>query len=346
MDNSTTREYEGTGIGLALTKELVQIHGGGISVESKEGFGTTFIFQLPLGRAHLQSGQIVEAEKSMMHSDNEEYEQDFYSQNAPDKLNNPVPEAFLADKLKIILIVEDNPDMRSYIHETLMHDYKIIEASNGAEGLQKAVNEIPDLIVTDVMMPVMDGFELTKKLRKNQVTSHIPVIMLTAKAAENDKFEGLETGADAFLISTRELLIRTRKLIEIREKIRKQTGTNAVLTPSELSVPSMEQQFLEKMRGIIDKNMGDENFSVDVLAEQLGISKRQLQRKLKALTDCTPNHCIRIMRLRRAKQLLEQNAGNVTEVAFSVGYTDLTAFSRAFKEEFNVLPSSLIPIKS
>ncbi|MGA9292484.1 MAG: hybrid sensor histidine kinase/response regulator transcription factor [Ignavibacteriaceae bacterium] len=345
VDNSTTREYEGTGIGLALTKELVQIHGGGISVESKEGSGTTFTIILPLGKSHLEPDQIIETEKGVPGQENNDYDNVFEYKKELEELTNQVNRTDQGVKSKIILIVEDNPDMRSYIRDTLGNDYNIAEASNGAEGLQHAVDEIPDLIITDVMMPVIDGYELTRKLRKNLVTSHIPVIMLTAKAEENDKFEGLETGVDAFLIkpfSTKELMIRTRNLIEIREQMKKNIGSKAVLTPSEISASSIDQQFLEKMSGIIEKNMGDEKFGVDVLAEQIGISKRQLLRKLKALTDCTPNQCIRIMRLRRAKQLLEQDAGNVTEIAFSVGYTDLTAFSRAFKEEFNQLPSAVI----
>ncbi len=344
VDNSTTREYEGTGIGLALTKELVQIHGGGISVESREGFGTTFTILLPLGKAHLKPAQIGTPETGISGLSEPDFEiiPETIENIDPKESDQPVIQN---NKSKIILVVEDNPDMRAYINETLVINYNIMEASNGEEGLNKAVEEIPDLIITDVMMPQMDGYELTRKLRKTQTTSHIPIIMLTAKAAESDKLEGLETGVDAFLIkpfSTKELQIRVRKLIEIREQLKKQIGSKAVLTPSDLSVSSMDQQFLKRMHDIIEEGLGDENFSVDNLADGIGIGIRQLQRKLKALTDCTPAQCIRVMRLRRAKQLLEQGAGNVSQVAFRVGYSDVTAFSRAFKEEFNILPSILI----
>ncbi len=347
VDNSTTREYEGTGIGLALTKELVQIHGGGISVESKEGFGTTFIILIPLGKKHLDPNQIIETNAKpldLIEPDKENISE--LSINEESKKEES--EIASNQNKKLILIVEDNPDMRTYINETLINNYNVIEASNGEEGLKIAVEEIPDLIITDVMMPQMDGYELTRKLKTNQVTNHIPLIMLTAKSAEKDKLEGLETGVDAFIIkpfSTKELGIRVRKLIEIREQLTKQIGSKAVLTPSEVSVSSMDQKFLKRMHDIIEENLGKETFGVEELAGQVGVSKRQLQRKLKALIDCTPTQCIRIMRLKRAKQLLEQNAGNVTEVAFSVGYGDVTAFSRAFKEEFDILPSAIISQK-
>ena len=348
VDNSATREYEGTGIGLALIKELVQIHGGGISVESKEGLGTTFTILLPLGKAHLNPDQITITENDI--SEYELIEVEVSRDNIENTELIEIEKMTTQDnKAKIILIVEDNADMRTYINETLINNYSIIEASNGEQGLGQAISEVPDLIITDVMMPKMDGYELTRELRGNQITSHIPIIMLTAKAAESDRLAGIEYGVDAFLIkpfSTKELQIRVRKLIELREQLQKQIGAKAVLTPSDIAVSSLDQQLLKRIHDIIEKNMGDENFGVDVLAEKIGISKRQLQRKLKALIDCTPTKCIRIIRLGRAKQLLEQNAGNVTDVAFSVGYNDVTAFSRAFKEEFNILPSAIISQKN
>jgi len=248
----------------------------------------------------------------------------------------------------VILIVEDNPDMRTYIRETLVDHYRTVEAPNGEEGFRKAQEEIPDLIITDVMMPVMDGYELTGKLREDQTTSHIPIIMLTAKAAESDKLEGLETGVDAFLVkpfSTKELRIRVRKLIELRKKIRQQTGMKAVLQPAEIEVSSLDQQFLQRFQDIVEKNIDNENFGVDDLAKQIGVGRRQLHRKLTALTDLSPVQCLRSMRLQRAKQLLEKGAGNVTEICFSVGYGDVTAFSKAFREEFGKPPSAFIPPK-
>ena len=265
--------------------------------------------------------------------------------NLQPAISNIETSAIRNQKTEIVLIVEDNQDMRAYIRETLERHYRIIEAPNGEAGFQKAREEIPDLIITDVMMPKMDGYEMTRELRREQVTSHIPIIMLTAKAAESDKFEGLETGVDAFLVkpfSTKELHIRVRKLIELRQKLREQTGMKAVLQPAEIDVSSLDQQFLQRVQDTIEAHIENEAFSVDTLASGIGVSKRQLQRKLKALTDLSPNQCIRSMRLQRARQLLEQGAGNVTEAAFSVGYSDVTAFSKAFREEFGQPPSAFI----
>ena len=247
-----------------------------------------------------------------------------------------------------ILIVEDNADVREYVRQHLADRYRVIEAKDGEDGFIKAHEYIPDLIISDVMMPKVDGYELARKIRNDELTSHIPIIMLTAKAGEEEKLEGLETGVDAYLIkpfSTKELQVRVRKLIEMRRKLRQQTGTKAMLSPSQARVSSMDQEFLQKVREIIEKNMEEEDFSVDDLAAKANIGMRQLQRKLKALTDASPQQCIRSMRLQRAKQLLEQKAGTVSEIAFQVGYGDVTAFSKAFRTEYGQSPSEMIPGK-
>ncbi len=357
VDSSATREFEGTGIGLALTKELVQIHGGSIAVESEEGFGTTFTVRLPLGKAHLKEDQIVEniSEFGIRNSDLKEKDEEREviggtqipnESEIPEEANQNPNSPFRIPHSQIVLIVEDNPDMRTYISETLEVNYEILEAANGEDGFSRAKESIPDLIITDVMMPKVDGYALTRLLRQEQATSHIPIVMLTAKADESDKFEGLETGVDVFLtkpFSTQELQIRVRKLIERYRKLRHDIGIKAVMKPSEVAVSSLDQKFLQRLQDIIEANIDNEKFSVEDLALEIGVGKRQLQRKIKALTDLSPLHCIRNMRLERAKQLLEQGAGNVTEIAFSVGYSDLTAFSRAFREKFNQLPSAVIP---
>ena len=357
VDSTTTRAYQGTGIGLALTKELVQFHGGGISVESREGFGTTFIVTLPLGKAHLKPEQIAEdiADSGMRISNYSIADSgmrisnysiaDFGMQPATtgiadlNKQNkSEIPQS------KIVLIVEDNPDMLAYIRESLEEDYHILEAKDGEEGFSQAQEYIPDIVITDVMMPKVDGYELIHKIRLDMATSHIPIIMLTAKAAEEDKFEGLEKGVDAYLtkpFNKKELRIRTRKLIELRRQLRQQAGIKAVLAPSEIEASSMEQQFLEKVKKVIEKNKEEEDFSVDELATKIGVVKRQLQRKLKALTDASPQRCIRTLRLERARQQLEQNAGTVSEICYQVGYGNVSAFSRAFREEFGQAPSAV-----
>ncbi len=359
VDSSATREFEGTGIGLALTKELVQIHGGSIAVETTEGFGTTFTVKLLLGREHLKTDQIsdssisdsgmrisdlegeskVQNAERMALSDNQltSSQQPAASNKEKSEIRNP--------KSEIVLVVEDNPDMRAYIRETLMGSYKIIEAPNGEEGFAHAQEHIPDLIVTDVMMPKVDGYALTRMLREDQATSHIPIIMLTAKAAETDKFEGLETGVDVFLtkpFSTRELEIRVRKLIELRQQLLTKVQHQPIITASEVMVTSVDRAFLERLQEIVEENLSDENFQVEELCREIGMSRRQLQRKLNALLDCSPAFYIRRIRMERAKQLLEQNAGNVTEIAFDVGYGNVSNFARAFRDAFQKSPSEFL----
>ena len=246
-------------------------------------------------------------------------------------------------------MVEDNADMRTYIRQGLEHAYHILEAANGEEGFTQAQEHVPDLIITDVMMPQVDGYEFTRKIRQETVTAHIPIIMPTAKAAEEDKLAGLEQGVDAYLtkpVNKEELLIRVRKLIEMRQKLRQQTGGQIILQPGEIAATSLDQQFLQQIQQTIEDNINNEAFGVDKLALEVGVSQRQLQRKLKALTDHSPQQCIRTMRLGRAKQLLEQGAGTVTQIAFQVGYGDLTAFSKAFHAEFGQAPSVVLQKKS
>ena len=244
-----------------------------------------------------------------------------------------------------MLVVEDNPDMRAYIRDTLAGSCQILEAPHGEAGFALAQEHVPDLIITDVMMPKVDGYALTRMLRQDLATSHIPIIMLTAKAEESDKFEGLETGVDVFLtkpFSTQELQIRVRKLIERYRLLREQTGVKAIMTPAEVAVSSLDQQFLQRLQEVIEANIENHAFTVDELALQTGVNKRLLQRKVKALTDLSPIQCLRSMRLHRARQLLEKGAGNVTDVCFRVGYNDISAFSKAFSEAFGQPPSAFI----
>ena len=243
---------------------------------------------------------------------------------------------------EIILIVEDNADIRTYVREQLEYDYKVIEAGDGEEGVTKAQNQIPDLIITDVMMPKMDGYQFSKNIRSDQRTSHIPIIMLTAKAGLDDKIEGLETGIDAYLtkpFSAKELKVRVKNLIYQRKELRKRFSKTAIINPSEVSTISIEQAFLEKTIKIIELNFEDENFSIEKLADQMNMSISQLNRKLNALIDQPPGHLIRTYRLQRAAELLKQNAGSVAEICYKVGFNDQAYFSRAFKKQFGLPPS-------
>jgi signal transduction histidine kinase/DNA-binding response OmpR family regulator/ligand-binding sensor domain-containing protein len=336
VDGSSTKEFEGTGIGLALTKELVELHKGKIAVISKEGEGSVFIIKLPLGN------QIIEKEKLVPLSD------EFTFDNINDNVTPIIlqQESGSIDKelgsREIILIVEDNFDVRAYIKEQLTEDYNVIEASNGLEGVQKAQDEIPDLIITDVMMPKMDGYQFSSEIRLNEKTSHIPLIMLTAKAALDDKITGLETGIDAYLtkpFSAKELKVRVKNLIFQREQLRKRFSTSTILKPSEVTSASIDQKFLQKTIGIIEAHFEDENFNVEKLAEESNMSVSQLNRKLNALVSQPPGQLIRSLRLQRAADLLKQNAGSVAEICYKVGFNDQAYFSRSFKKQFGCSPS-------
>ncbi len=348
VDGSSTREHEGSGIGLALTKELVELHKGQITVNSKEGEGTEFIIHFPFVDLKTESEKTLEAPSEKIPVDynfetiGKGQVSDFL--DTLSQVQNP-PEGQAESSIQhpeIILIVEDNTDVRSYIREQLENDYKVIEAADGEEGIRNAQIEIPDLIITDVMMPKMDGYKFSKNIRGDEKTSHIPIIMLTAKAALDDKIEGLETGIDAYLtkpFSARELKVRVKNLIYQRKELRKRFSKTSIIKPSEVSTISIDQAFLEKTINTIESNFEDEQFSVDKLAEQMNMSISQLNRKLNALIDQPPGQLIRTFRLQRAADLLKQNTGTVAEICYKVGFNDQAYFSRAFKKQFGVSPS-------
>jgi len=337
IDSSMTREFDGTGIGLALTKELVLLHKGDINVNSKEGEGTEFIIHLPVGDATAASEQQVKSAvpiivQNKTLDDNKIQETDLTSVN-----QNQV-----SAKPEIILIVEDNADIRAYVREQLEKDYQVFEACDGEEGIRAAQKEIPDLIITDVMMPKMNGYQFSKNIRMDEKTSHIPIIILTAKAGVDDKIEGLETGIDNYLtkpFSAKELKVRVKNLIYQRKTLRKKFAKTAIIKPSEVSSISVDQAFIQKAIKIIDSNFEDELFSVDKLADQMNMSVSQLSRKLNALIDQPPGQLIRTFRLQRAAELLKQNAGTVAEICYKVGFNDQAYFSRAFKKHFGISPS-------
>ena len=349
VDGSSTREHEGSGIGLALTKELVELHKGQITASSKEGEGTEFTIHFPFDNSKFENEISYELSDNNSYKDNnfdmvEPAEIQLYSsdQNSQKGQAESSIQIQSQSNKEIILIVEDNADVRAYIREQLEIDYKVIEAGNGEEGIINAQIEIPDLIITDVMMPKMDGYKFSKIIRGDEKTSHIPIIMLTAKAGLDDKIEGLETGIDAYLtkpFSARELKVRVKNLIYQRKELRKRFSKTSIIKPSEVSTISIDQAFLEKTINTIKSNFEDEQFSVDILAEQMNMSISQLNRKLNALIDQPPGQLIRTFRLQRAADLLKQNAGTVAEICYKVGFNDQAYFSRAFKKQFGVSPS-------
>ncbi len=340
VDASTTREQEGTGIGLALVKELVELHKGTISVESREGLGTTFTIILPLGSEHLRPDQIMASvtESKRVHkvSANEfDYTHDDGNCETDTTSEN-------ADEQPLVLIVEDHKDFRHFMIDTLQKDYRIMEASNGESALTIACEKIPDLIISDVMMPRMNGYTLCAKIKNDERTSHIPVILLTAKAAPDDKLEGLEAGADDYLskpFDSRELLSRVQNLIIQRRKLQQYYQQNLLVKTLKKPVLSTDEKFLQKALSIVEENLENEKFSVDDLAEGVGMSRSQLHRKIHALTGKPATHFIRTIRLQHAAEFIRANAGNITEIAYKVGFSSQSYFTKCFAEQFSCSPS-------
>ncbi len=340
-DDSHTREQEGSGIGLALAKELTELHKGKIYVESMEGKGTEFIILIPLSKD--KAGISTGSNENILTGDKRKEIDALIDSDISVEVENSETEfSNQNDKTQIVLVVEDNADVRGYICEQLDDKYQIAQAANGMDGFTQAQKLIPDLIITDVMMPKMDGFEFCKEVRRNEKTSHIPIIMLTAKAGLDDKIEGLETGIDAYLtkpFSAKELIVRVSNLIHQREQLRKRFSTKTVIKPSDVTAASVDQTFLEKVLITVESHIEDEEFNVERLAGKVFMSVSQLNRKLRALIDQSAGQLIRSMRLNRAADLLKQNAGSVAEICYMVGFNDQSYFTRSFKKQFGTTPS-------
>lgn len=330
-------EDKGSGIGLALVKELVSLYRGQISVSSEPGKGTRFKVSLPVGKNTFDEKEIVYGEWRDNGIQNKLYEEESEYADALHSVKQ--------SQLPLALIVEDNTDMRHFIYETIEEHYQVMEAANGKEGLEKALAEIPDIIISDVMMPVLDGFKMTEKLKTNERTSHIPIILLTAKAGQQHKVEGLTSGADDYLtkpFDAKELLTRIENLIHQRKLLRKKFAGEIILKPSEIAVNSADEKFLTNVMQAIEKNMGEEDFGVEQLAREVAMSRSQLHRKLIALTNQAPSEVLRNTRLLRAKELLQKKFATPSEVAYKVGFNSHTYFSKCFKEEFGVSPSEVV----
>lgn len=328
VDDTNTRAFEGTGIGLALVKELVDFHGGTISVDSEEKKGATFVVILPLQPADETSLE----ELSITELDHEDD-----STMSPVKADDPVSE-----DAPLILIVEDNADLRHYILSNLGGMFSCREAVNGKIGWDIAVEELPDVIITDVMMPEMDGVELTHRVKNDERTSHIPVIMLTARDDLETRKAGFQTGADQYVtkpFDVEELQVRVHGVIRQRALLRKKFTREVTLKPQDVTVKDFDAIFLERSLRVVEEHLDDSEFSVEQLQQEVGMSRMQLHRKLKALTGQSASEFIREIRLERAAQLLQQPGVQVAEVAYNVGFTHLSYFAKCFKEKFNVSPS-------
>jgi len=325
--------FGGTGIGLSLVKSIVEQHGGDIVAHNLLGSGAAFTVTLPEGNAHYTPDQIIEARPPRPAQ-----EVEYFKEEASDQL--PLP---AADSARYrLLLVEDNADIRNYLRQNLSGQYDIDEADNGAIGLQKALEQAYDLVLSDIAMPEMDGIELCRRLKTNIHTSHIPVVLLTARTSLVHKIEGLETGADDYItkpFNFQLLQLRIRNLIAIRERLKELSGKTLELSPSAITITSLDEEFLAHFIRLVESHMDESEYSIDDLSHEIAMSRMQLYRKLKALTGETPNTLIRNIRLQRAAQLLDTQQFNISEVAYKVGFTDLKYFRERFKERYGVVPS-------
>ncbi|MFN8348767.1 MAG: two-component regulator propeller domain-containing protein [Spirosomataceae bacterium] len=331
IDTTQHRKYEGTGIGLALVKELAEVLKGRIQVSSQEGIGTVFEVELPID---------PDDQNDLPPEDTP-----FFAPFMVSAIQEPVSDA--AQLLEnILLVVDDNADIRAYIRSIFEKDYHVIEAVHGKEGIEKAIAFIPDIVISDLMMPEMDGFEFCEQLKSNEKTSHIPIVMLTAKATLEDRIEGFELGADEYLtkpFSTAEIKARVKNLIKIRDRLRALFRQNPPDIPSSpIRVHSKDAVFIQKAKAIVDRHIAESQFDITQFAREMNMAPLQLRRKLKALTNQTAIEFVRHSRLQRARELLRQKAGTVSEVAFQVGFESLSYFTKVFQETFGHSPSDLI----
>jgi signal transduction histidine kinase/DNA-binding response OmpR family regulator len=324
VEATDSSHSEGTGIGLALVKEYVELMKGTIQIESQVGVGTSFKVSIALASA---PPMVVEEKVNAI------------DEHIPEESNGG------DDQLPLILIVEDNQDIRSFIKTCLGNQYRYSEARHGREGLDKAQHEIPDIIISDLMMPEMDGLELCGEIKKDVRTNHIPFIMLTAKAADENKMEGLQTGADDYLIkpfNKAELALKVHNLVLLREKLQAHLKGTLLSQATPIVVTSASELFVAKAKAFIEANMKDETLSVETLAAELNLGREQCYRKMSALTGFSPSVFIRKLRMQKAAQLLASKWGPISQIAYEVGFENPSYFGRAFKEEFGKPPSDYV----
>ncbi len=344
LDNRLSKDYEGAGVGLSLTKELVELHKGKILVESEEGRGSVFRIILPAGKEHLLPEEIVDAEASCEEGEIPEEKASAVTHN--DFVRTIIKNNFdvnsIGKEYASLLLIEDNEDVRQYVSGILCGSYLITEASDGEEGLNKAFDLIPDLIISDIMMPKLDGIHLCSTLKTDNRTSHIPLILLTAKAALNDKIEGLETGADDYMtkpFEAEELKAKIKSLLDQRKRMHEYFRQHELFSNDIKDITSVDRKFLNETVRLINENLSDSSFSVELLARYLAVSRQLLYKKLVCLVGESPNEFIRRIRLNRSLKLIECKSANISEIALEVGFSNPSYFAECFQKQFGVLPS-------
>jgi DNA-binding response OmpR family regulator len=353
----TEDSVSGTGIGLALVKQLVDTHGGSIVVNSELGVGSEFIVRFPLVECQSESSKSL-TEKSKNYVS--ESIENIHSEQPIEAHLDAVTDGKRDLNKPSILIIEDNIDMRYFIKGVIMNDYQVITANDGEEGINIAIEQVPDLIISDLMMPKMDGYQVAKTLKSNQATSHIPLILLTAKGDKQSRIRGWQENVDEYLtkpFNVDELLVRIANLLSIRELLRQRFKQQIQHNESNLlrhvvnleevdnGSDSVEQQFIERLNQILSKHIEDHKLKVETIAQALYMTERQLFRKLKALVDVSPGNYLRNFRLEKASLLLMQGRSS-GEVAESVGFSSPSYFNRCFKAKFGSSPTDFIAMNN
>jgi signal transduction histidine kinase/DNA-binding response OmpR family regulator len=344
-NESAARHQPGTGIGLALARELVALHGGTLEVESEEGAGSTFTVTLLCGREHLTAEQVGDGGHLEDWSPRLPLPSALVEQPPAGEVAGSAEDGVPAD-VTTVLVVEDNPDLRAFIRMHLQGRFRVVEAVDGGQGLELARRILPDLVLSDVMMPTLDGYGLCRALKEDPETDFIPVILLTARAASEDRLAGLREAADAYLtkpFQVEELTTQIDNLISLRRRLRERFGGK--LLPLQvhqvpLGLAASDAKFLEQVRGAIENHLADEDFGVEQLARLVAHSRGHLHKRLKEISDESPSDLLRRMRLERASQLLEAGAGSVSEIAYGVGFKSVAHFSNRFQDHFGVRPSA------
>ncbi|MDR7370147.1 two-component regulator propeller domain-containing protein [Flavobacterium aquidurense] len=339
LHNNVQKNYnKGTGIGLSIVKNIVKLHKGNIDVSNKENGGVVFKVTLPLGRTHLLDSEIIEDFK--ISDDIVQYTTQLETGEIPEP--EDIGDFVVDTEKQTILLVEDHKVLRTFMKNLLKKEYNIIEAENGKIAFEKALQHVPNLIISDVIMPEMVGTELCSKIKENLKTSHIPVILLTSRSSLVYKFEGLESGADDYISKPFNLIefkLRVKNLLNSTERLKNKFSSEDNFVPSEITVSSLDEELLKKAFKIVEENISNEQFDIPFFCSELGVSRTMLFLKIKAWTNYTPNEFIHEIRLKRAAQLLEQNKLNVSEVSYKVGFNNPKYFSKCFQKKYGETPS-------
>lgn len=330
--------HAGSGIGLALVKAFVEMHGGTIQVESDEKQGTMFTVDLP-SCCCTSSPDTSSPDTSSMGTSGHESPVELLEGEEEEERN------YDSSRMSV-LVIDDNADIRSYIHGLLSAEYSVIEAANGSEGIRKAMKYVPDLIISDVMMPGIDGIECCRRLKSELQTCHIPVILLTACSLDEQRIQGYDGGADSYIskpFSSQLLLARIHNLIDSHQRLKQFFGDRQTLAKEDIC--DLDKDFVEKFKALIEEKMGDSELNVEDLGREMGLSRVQLYRKIKSLTNYAPNELLRMSRLKRAASLLASSGMTVAEIAYEVGFTSPSYFTKCYKEQFGESPTEFLKRK-